>query len=71
MSKPKYVYIVVVNASTTYNMDDEVTKISKGKVVSVHTTYRQALIKAQNYYYAKTPTGTVEVIQKRVNYDSE
>lgn len=69
MSKPKYVFIVVVNASTRYDMDDEVIKIAKGKVVSVHTTYAQALTKARDYYRAKKPTGFVEVIQKRVCYD--
>lgn len=69
MSKIKYIYLVCVNASTTYDMDDEVIKLRQGKVVSAYTTRQDALKKAQDYYSAKMPSGLVHVVQKRVHYD--
>lgn len=69
MSKIKYIYLVCVNAHTTYDMDDEVIKIKQGKVVSAHTTRQDALKKAQDYYSTKMPSGLVHVVQKRVQYD--
>lgn len=69
MSKLKYVYIVCLNASTTYDMDDEIIKIRYGKIISVHTNREEAISKSRDYRLKHKPAGFVEVIQKRVHYD--